>query len=261
MIKFTKKITEIDNSKKFVFCTSSYNQCQFVNKNLESIKMQNYDKDMYRIIYVNDASTDLTLSYIEKFMKDNQDINFKLINNEKNKGPAYSRYIAYNECNDDEICIFLDGDDWLVDKNTLGTLSYVYKNNDLYATFGSIQGNSHQFYKWGKYHRKNCFTANYPHLRTAYAFICKSIPEKYLKYNNEEWFLFCTDVALFSSIAELCGDKYGFIKNEFVYYNHYNNNNNQDRGYKYRNNYKQAMKRINYFNYIINKLKPLEKIV
>ena len=38
MIKFTKKITEIDNSKKFVFCTSSYNQCQFVNKNLESIK-------------------------------------------------------------------------------------------------------------------------------------------------------------------------------------------------------------------------------
>ena len=30
---------------------------------------------------------------------------------------AYSRYIAFKLCDDDEICCLLDGDDWLYDEN------------------------------------------------------------------------------------------------------------------------------------------------
>ena len=261
MLKFEKPITEIDNSKKFVFCTSSYNQCQFINKNLESIKMQNYSKDMYRIIYVNDASTDNSLEYIEDFIKQNEDINIKLINNDKNMGPAYSRFIAYNLCEDNEICVFLDGDDWLIENNTLGILSYVYKNNDIYATFGSMQGHKYQSLAWKKYERKKSIKVNHPHLRTAYAFICKNIPERYLKYKNQEWFIFCTDRALFGAICELCGDKYAFIKNEFVYYNQFNCNKNKERGYNYHKSDLQALKRKQYYWWIIKKLEPLNKIV
>lgn len=259
MIKFEKPITETDDTKKFVFCTSSYNQCQFINKNLESIKMQNYSKGMYRIIYVNDASTDDSKKYLEDFMKNNPDINMKLINNEKNMGPAYSRHISYNDCDDDEICVFLDGDDWLIEKNTLGILSYVYKNNDIYATFGSMQGHKYQYSSWKIFKRYNK-EKYFSHLRTCYAFICKNVPEKYLKFKKKEWLIFQSDTALFTNIVELCGYKYAFIKNHFVFYNSYNCINNKERGWKHHKNEKQSIKRRQYLRWIV-KLKPLDKIV
>ena len=261
MIKFEKPITETDDTKKFVFCTSSYNQCQFINKNLESIKMQNYSKDKYRIVYINDASTDDSKKYLEDFMKNNQDINMKLINNEKNMGPTYSRYVAFNDCDDDEICVFLDGDDWLIEKNTLGILSYIYKNNNIYATFGSMQGQKYQYDSWIIFIRNNNKINYFPHLRTAYAFICKNVPEKYLKYKNKEWFIFNTDHSFYQSICELCGNKYAFIKNEFVYYNQYNCSTNEKTGWHHHANDFQALKRRQYVWWVRRKLKPLEKIV
>ena len=261
MIKFEKPITETDDTKKFVFCTSSYNLPQFINKSLESIKMQNYSKDKYRIIYVNDASTDDSKEYIEDFMKNNPDINMKLINNEKNMGAAYNMRMTSNQCDDDEICVFLDGDDWLIEKNTLGILSHVYKNNEIYATFGSMKGNKYQYNKWCVYIRNTNKINFFPHLRTASAFICKNIPEKYLKYKNTEWFKFTTDLAFFTCIAELCGDKYAFIKNEFVYYNQYNCNTNKKTGWKHNANKFQSLKRKQYNWWITKKLKPLDKIV
>ena len=251
-----KNTSKINFNKKFVFITSSYNQCQFVRKSLDSIRIQKYPKDKYRVVYVNDASTDKTEEYVKKFIEDNKDINMKLITNEKNLGPSYSRYIAYKDCIDNEICVFLDGDDWLVEPNTLGILSYVYSTFTIYNTFGSMLGETWQFKCWTLLNRKSeCF----PHLRTAYAFLCKRIPLNYLKYKNKEWFKHQTDIAFFASIVELSNYKYAFIRNEFLRYNRYSSKTNKDTGFNCMSR-QQRLRRILYKIYIQN-LRPLNPLI
>jgi len=49
---------------KFCFITSSYNQSQFIDENIASIFLQDYET--YRIIYINDASTDNSLDILNK---------------------------------------------------------------------------------------------------------------------------------------------------------------------------------------------------
>ena len=260
IIRFENEIKQFDYSSDFVFITSSYNQNQFVEKNLNSIKNQNYPRNKFRIIYINDNSTDNTEKIVRKFMNQNKDINIELINNEKNMGPAYSRYISCKKCEDNEICVFLDGDDFLVNNSTLSTLSYIYNNYDIYATFGSMLNESWQYNRWKMYIRNHKLNY-YPHLRTARADICKKIPIEYLKYKNQEWFEYKSDVALFISIIELCNYKFAFVKNVFVEYNNYNNFFNNERGYNNsKRNIKQIVKRNNYNNYIRN-LKPLKSII
>lgn len=259
MIKINKNKIKLDSSKNFIFLISSYNQSQFINRNLNSIRMQNYNKDKYKIVYVNDNSTDDSKNIIKKFISDNKTINIKLINNKVNKGPAYSRYLGYKNAKEDEICIFLDGDDWLVDKNTLKKISYCYSKYDIYATFGSMTDTKWQYDMWRNYDRT--INDNYfPHLRTCYAFLCKKVPVKYLKY-NKEWIKIVTDVALFTCIVELCNNKYAFIKSEFVYYNNYNNRNNPNTGFECNNKTKKQIETRKNIKNNLKKLKKLKPIV
>ena len=261
MIKFDNILEEKDYTTKFVFITSSYNQSQFVEKNLESIKNQNYPKNLWRVIYINDASNDSTVDICKKFIKENSDIQFQLISNRNNMGPAYSRHLGYNRCFEDEVCVFLDGDDYLADENVLSIVSWVYKNYQIDATFGSfIQGEEWQYRLWGEYDRKNIRGEDcnfFPHLRTVKAKICKMVPESYLKYNGE-WLKFMTDGALFTSVVELAKN-YAFIPNLLVDYNLHNSETNSERGYrKGLKNVEQRNQRNIYSKHLKN-LSPLKK--
>ena len=217
---------------KFCFITSSYNQSQFINTNLESILSQDYYT--YRIIYINDGSTDNSLEILNKFIYTHSDINIRLITNKKRMGPAYSRYIGSQETMDNEICVFLDGDDELASENVLSIIAEVYRNPNIHATFGSMNNFNWQFKQWQKYTRKSKHKF-FPHLRTAKAYYAKRVPESYLKDRTGDWFMFCTDIALFTAIIELIDYKYAFIKNTLLNYNTYNSLNNHIEGYTNQN--------------------------
>ena len=51
----------------------------------------------------------------------------QIIRNSKNFGPAYSRYVGYTKCNDSEVVVLLDGDDWLIGHDVLSYLNKEYK--------------------------------------------------------------------------------------------------------------------------------------
>ncbi len=188
-------------------------------------------------------------------------MNITLINNTKRGWPAYSRYIATKQTHNEEVCIFLDGDDWLVDDNCLSVLNDVYKNKGIYATFGSMIKATWQYKKWKRYKRNNINDgegAYFPHLRTTRAHIVKAIPPYYMQTEVGEWLHVCTDVALFMAVIEAIGDNgYVFLKNEFVYYNTTNHSNNSQEGY---NNSKNSDMRIYYRSTIRDKV-PMKKIV
>jgi hypothetical protein len=217
----------------FVFIIPSYNGARWIKKVFDSIKTQTYKN--YRIIYINDCSSDNTIAELQMYKQVNPNMNIEVINNNQRGWPAYSRYVACRQTYDHEICVFLDGDDWLVDNNCLKILTQVYENPNIHATFGSMENAPWQFKKWKKYNRANINDgegAYFPHLRTTRAAVVKSIPPYYLQTETNEWLHVCTDVALFMAVIEAVGpDGYVFLKNAFVHYNTSNHNKNSKEGY------------------------------
>ena len=253
---------ENDMSKRektpFVFILPAYDTGHLIAKVFDSIKSQTYTN--YRIIYINDCSNDNTIQEVEKYKHENPNMNITLINNASREWPAYSRYVASKETNNDEVCIFLDGDDWLVKDDCLTTLNRVYKNKKIYATFGSMINAEWQYKKWKKYKRENVVNGGcyFPHLRTTRASIVKAISPYYMQTETNEWLHVCTDIALFMAVIEAVGEQgYVFLKNEFVHYNTKNHSNNSQEGY---NNTKDSDMRLYYKNNIANKV-PMKKIV
>lgn len=182
---------------KFVFIITSYNNEQWYKKNLDSIKNQTYKN--WRAIYVDDASTDNTYKLVIEYVNNHKLNNkIKIIKNEKNFKQGYARYIAFKECNNDEICCLLDGDDWLFDNNVLNNLNKLYNENDISISYGK-----YMIYENGK-NTNVTGNKNFPedvinnnsyqthplwipvHLRTGYAKLFKSYPYEYLlDFNNE----------------------------------------------------------------------------
>jgi glycosyltransferase involved in cell wall biosynthesis len=229
------------NKNKFVFIIPSYNNELWYTKNLDSVFNQTYKK--WRIIYVNDCSTDNTYDLVKKYInKEGYNNKTKIINNKKNYKQAYSRYIAYNICENDEIAVMLDGDDWLANNYVLEILNNYYNKNDIVCTYGShqilINQQLTQIPSLVDYNNKIIKNNNFKylawntpvHLRTFKIFLLKTIPENFLKDHNGEWLKCCTDIAEMIWCLENSNGK--FLKINRVLYTH-----NLDNSIKYKNCY------------------------
>ena len=91
----------------------AYNCEKYIKNAIESIKKQTYEN--WKIIIIEDASTDATLKEIQKNIKDIQN-KVVLIKNKNNEGVAKSRNIGIEKSTSRYIA-FLDADDiWALDK-------------------------------------------------------------------------------------------------------------------------------------------------
>ena len=92
--------------------TPSYNSSKFIAQTIESVLSQTYDN--WEMIIVDDVSPDNSNEIIEKYVQ--RDSRIKLIELEKNSGPAVARNRAIEEASGRYIA-FLDADDlWMSDK-------------------------------------------------------------------------------------------------------------------------------------------------
>jgi glycosyltransferase involved in cell wall biosynthesis len=208
---------------KFVFVVPSFNNQDWYKKNLDSIYAQKYPN--YRIIYIDDCSTDDTYKLVEKYQKGD----FTLIRNRKRMFQAYNRYMAYHMCEDDEICCMVDGDDWLLRNDVLNLLCQCYQEYDTKSIIGNIEVTYGQFvlsnrkdvYGIESYssldYRKKRFIAY--HLRTGYAKLFKQIPESYLKDEKGNWLDRCSDIAEMFCVLELSKGKHRNLNVPVYVYN------------------------------------------
>ena len=104
--------------KPLVVVIPSYNNAKYYERNLESVRTQNYEN--YRVIYINDASTDDTGELVAQYVEDHDmAANFTCVENEDNMRALYNLYHAIESCDDEEIILTLDGDDWFSHENVL----------------------------------------------------------------------------------------------------------------------------------------------
>lgn len=182
--------------KSFVIIIPSHNNAKYCEKNLISVLEQTYPN--YRVIYIDDASSDQTLEKVKTLVttaKKNE--RFTFLHNATTLGATTNFYRAIHLCSDEEIVVMLDGDDWLSHDKVLEWLNCCYDNPSVWMTYGSaceypsykrtkarheIPSATHKSHNYRKL-SSNLFLLS--HLKTAYAGLFKRIKLQDLQMNNQ----------------------------------------------------------------------------
>lgn len=123
--------------QKLKIIITSYNNAQWYKQNLDSVFIQKYDN--YEAIYIDDCSTDNTVQLVEDYIKlNNQQHKWTVIKNENWQSQMANHYKAVWMCDDNDICLHLDGDDWLHNDGVFQTVNRVYSNDDVWLTCGTL---------------------------------------------------------------------------------------------------------------------------
>lgn len=212
----------------FVFVVPSYNNIDFYEKNLESLFAQNYPH--FRIIYIDDASTDGTYQAVSNWINDHQlQDKTTLIQNQTNQGGLNNIYHAVNSCLPHEIICLVDGDDWLASKDVLSELSLHYNNQDTWMTYGQfIHFPSEKIGLCKPFNPddlKDQKARSLPwvtsHLKTFYAGLFQKIKKEDLQYNGE-FIPSATDLAIMLPMIDMAGTNIKFIDKILYCYNNRN---------------------------------------
>lgn len=221
----------VKEDKKFVFIIPSYNNDMWINKNVTSVLDQTYSN--WRIIYINDCSTDSTEDKFHELTENYKD-KITYIKNNVKYGQAFNRYTAYNMCEDNEYCIMLDGDDWLSSRYVLSYLNIFIQHYDLDMTYGTcaqylkgkvddvtwIPDDYSQETKDNKSYRKDMWRAM--HLRVMKAKYLKQICPLDFIMNDNEFIICTTDMVESYPCLEMCKGRHKKITEILMIYNREN---------------------------------------
>lgn len=207
-----------------VILTTTYNCETFIERSILSVMSQRF-KD-FKCYITDDMSTDNTVKVIKETIKD--DPRFILVeNHEKFYQPGnYEQVIRWRGIEGDEVCVEVDGDDWLPNSNVLGKIDEIYQDENIWMTSGSF-----------KYHdgrpgfasppsrfteiRKQTFTLS--HLRTWRAWLWKKILPGDLKDENGKFWSVAGDLAFMFPMLEMSGEEhYRFLPDINYIYNESN---------------------------------------
>lgn len=207
-----------------VILTTTYNCENFVEKSLLSIMSQTF-KD-FTCYITDDMSNDNTVKIVKDVIKN--DSRFILIENQtKMYQPGnYDQVIRGLNIPDDEICVEIDGDDWLPNSKVLDRVNEIYKDTDVWMTSGSF-----------KYHDGRPGFANPPvsfenirtqtftlsHLRTWKSWLWKEIKKEDLQDNDSNYWSVAGDLSFMFPMLEMSGkEHFKFIPEILYIYNESN---------------------------------------
>ena len=248
-----EKGSTISNEKPIVIVIPSYNNFNWFQWNLNSILMQKYNN--YRVIYVNDCSSDGMGAAVEKFVRENvpdyrivnfddsisNDINtitlefilevnktpnfFILVQNKNRSGALANLYRSIYSCDDEEIIATVDGDDWLYDHEVLKRLNEAYSSGEIWLTHGTLVHYPKGDVSWSEPVPRDIITRNAfrnykcpSHLRTFYAWLFKKIRLQDLVYEGK-FYPMTWDMAMMYPMIEMAGERHKFLSQVNYVYN------------------------------------------
>lgn len=124
---------------KFKVVVPSWNNEAWLEENLASILNQTYTN--YEALYIDDASTDNTFQRVSEIVGHLP--NWKIHRNEENMRRGYN-LSPYNPViqefmdDDEDILLFVDGDDWLYDEHVFEKMNNLYNEKEYWMTYGKF---------------------------------------------------------------------------------------------------------------------------
>lgn len=213
------------DEKRIVIVAASYNNRAWYANHLDSIFSQNYHN--FHLIYIDDHSSDGTARLVRRYIQNHQIAHrVTLIENEHRMGALANQYNAIHLCNDRDIIIILDGDDWFYHTRVLAYINDIYTKEDVWLTYG-------QFIEYPSLHHGFCIptkkehieknscryeASGFSHLRTFYAGLYKKIKIEDLFFNGQFFFV-NADMATMLPMVEMAGYHIRFIPDILMVYN------------------------------------------
>ncbi|MEN9343768.1 MAG: hypothetical protein RLZZ453_555 [Chlamydiota bacterium] len=210
------------SEKPFVIVIPSYNNQQWCVANLSSVLSQDYTN--YRIIYIDDSSSDGTKALADAFAVNYPRVT--VIHNTQRVGALCNTYRAVSMCKPEEIVAILDGDDWFANTQVLKKLNEVYADPDVWMTYGQFQYYPSGYPGWARAVPDSIIEKNdvrnydwvTTHLKTFYASLFHKIKVEDLFFNS--WFYtMAGDLAYTLPICEMAGRHARFIPDVLYIYN------------------------------------------
>lgn len=217
----------VQTEKPLVVVVTSYNNKQWYKRNLDTIFFQDYQN--YRIIYIDDCSPDGTGDLVESYIKQlGQEDRCIVIKNKVRVRALANLFYALQLCQDDEIVLNYDGDDWFAHSHVFQLINEIYQDEAVWITYG-------QFINWpsgqlgycasvpaevveGQLYRKKWWKPG--QLRTFYAWLFKQVKLKDLiftgPYFQGQFFPANSDLAIYYPMMEMAGVHFKFI-DEIIY--------------------------------------------
>ena len=194
---------------RIIVITPFYNPGEFLEQCVASLITQKYDN--FHIVFIDDASTDDSFDRLPK-----NDDRVTIIRNDVRKTALENIHNALmNECEPDDIAVFVDGDDWLSNKKVLSFINDFYNQHDCWIMYGQSSwtdgrrgfASSYSAEEFSNL-RKSPFKVS--HLRTFRAGLYQKIIEQdidflSLKDANGDFYKMTYDVAILFPIMEMAG--------------------------------------------------------
>ena len=170
-----------------------------------------------------DMSTDNTKEIIKNTIKGDQ--RFVLVENTVKLYPPgnYNQIINGKNLDDDEICIEVNGDDWLANPNVFTKINEVYQDPNVWITSGSFKYHDgrHGFNRpleTTENIRKTAFTLS--HLRTWKSWLWKKIKDEDLRDPDGVYWPVAGDLSFMWPMIEMAGvEHFKFIPDVLYIYN------------------------------------------
>lgn len=223
----------ITDKIKFCIVTASYNNEKYAKANLNSLFIQKYHN--WKLLYFNDASTDKTLEIVENMKKNGNFSNekFQIISNQSrlNSASAVFYKAAHYYCDENDVMVTLDGDDMLYGDEVLTKLAKIYKDNNIWITFGTYVQNDGSIVIDARQDNIEAYLQNVranpwkaSHLRSYYTWLFKKIKLENLMYKGN-FVEAANDQATMFPMLEMAGPKRAKFVDDILYiYRRHSNN-------------------------------------
>lgn len=232
-------INALQKDPRFVVLIASYNNKKWLKENLDSVLCQDYP--YFRVVYVDDNSSDMTGEEVEKYLCEHEvTIDFTLIRNSERRFKVANFYNAIHQCDDEEIIVELDGDDFFYNATVLSTLAQVYTDEEVWMTYGQHINDAvyRRLKQTGKFTgikswktkpvpqniiEKNAFREYHwvtSHLRTYYAWLFKSIKLSDL-IEHDAFYPVAGDIAMTFPMLEMAHFHSRYLPNIFYVWNNH----------------------------------------
>jgi mannosyltransferase OCH1-like enzyme len=214
--------------KHMVIIITSYNTARWCERNLLSVFQQQYSN--YTVILTDDCSFDDTFDLVTACVKKyKQEHRVHLMRNATRYHKLTNLTSMINQCDDHDIVVLLDGNDWLAHNKVFTSINNTYADPDIWITYGQFA----EFDNKGHYGRgfnedipdwviendllRSQFGA-FSHLRTFYAKLFKKIRHEDLMYNGE-YVKMALDTAIMLPMMEMARYHFKFIPDILYVYN------------------------------------------
>ena len=215
--------------KSIVVIVPSFNNSKWCERNILSIISQDYNR--FKVLYTDDCSTDNTSKLVEDLIvKHNQQDKITLIKNTERKGAINNLYDMIHSCDDDDIVVTLDGDDWFAHDGVLKKIERVYSDPNVWMAYGSYQDCPGMTRGCCKPYDKGAIDSNSfrqvawraSHPRTFYSWLFKKIKQEDFYDPAGKWLDMAWDLSFMLPMLEMSGHNHRYMHDILYCYNNEN---------------------------------------